>query len=352
MPTQELQFVLVNIKEASDEVWENIIDIQLVSFQEDNPNDPLPPRDLIRKSLGSLDEHPFFTFSVNLLQVGEAIIGYSVTAFPRSDSPEYESQKHMGLLMPFVLPEYRKQGIGRTVLQKAVKDFHEQGLTLIQGDANNDTGRAFAEKFGATVGMEARINRLYTKDIDWDLVQSWCDQCSQANPDVSIEMFEGLPNEADMEAYAKFYTEVVNQVPLEELEGLEMTFTPEKLHEIHKQHQERGDVHIVRITREKDGSISGLTEIYYNPQRPHLISQDLTGVQEQYRGRGLGKWLKTDMLLFIREQYPDAEFISTGNATVNAPMLAINEGLGFKLYKHSTMYKLQVADAMKYLGIE
>lgn len=353
MPVQELQFVKFSPKEASNAVWEKVIDIQLISFKENNPDDPMPPREMLRKRIEMFEENPFFLPEVHLLtQPDETIVAQLVMAFPRPESPEYEQQKHMGLVMPFVLPEHRQQGIGKTLLRKAVTDFHERGLTLIQGDTDSDAGRAFADKFGGSIGLEGRINRLYTKDVDWDLVEGWCNQCSQVNPDVSIEMFEGLPNESDLEVYARLYTEIISQVPFDEIEGMELVFTPERLRKVHEQQQERGDITIVRITREKDGSISGLTEIVYTPERSHRIAQELTGVQEQYRGRGLGKWLKTDMLLFIKEKYPDAEFISTGNATSNAPMLSINEQLGFKLYRHTTMYKLQVEDAMKHLGME
>ena len=55
---------------------------------------------------------------------------------------------------------------------------------------------------------------------------------------------------------------------------------------------------------ESDGKISGITEIGFNPKTPYRLGQGTTGVQEQYRGRGLGKWLKADMLMLIRGKYP------------------------------------------------
>lgn len=352
MSVQTLQYIRFHPATASEDDWEAVIDMQLRSFAESNPDDPVPPRELIHKQLELLEENPFFKPEVYLLrQADSTAVGRLFMGFPRPDSPDYEQQKHMGFTGIYVFPEHRKQGIGRHMLEHAATIFQERGLTLLQGDTDHDSGRAFAERFGSTIGMEARMNRLYMKDIDWELVESWRDECAEANPDVSIETFEGLPDEADIEAYARLYTEVANQQPFEELEGLQMTMTPEKMRKMHEQMRERGDVHITRITREADGSISGLTEISYNPQRPHRIGQELTGVQQQYRGRGLGKWLKADMLLFIREQYPDVEHIATGNADVNAPMLSINERLGFKLYKHATMYKLQLADAMKHLDL-
>jgi len=352
MPVKELEFLRFYPAEADENVWNEAINMSLVSFKENNPDDPAPPPELIRKQLSSLDENPFFIAELYLLKnAEEKLVGNLIMAFPRPDSPEYESQKHMGIMQVFVLPDCRKQGIGRAALEKTVNVFHERGLSLIQGDTTRESGHAFAKRFGGEIAIEGRINRLYMKDVDWDLIERWSDESANANPGVVIETFEGLPDESEVETYAKLLTEIANQQPFEELEGVEMSMTPEKLRKVHEQQQERGDIHITQITRESDGSISGLTEITYNPQRPHIIHQELTGVQEKYRGRSLGKWLKASMLLYIRETYPDAEFINTGNANSNAPMLSINERMGFKLYKHTAFYKLQVNETMKELGL-
>lgn len=352
MPVQELQFTRFYPSEANEQDWDILLNLLQVESKESNPDDPPPPEALHRKQIEAFDDNPFFIPEIYLLrQANDTPVGRLIIAYPRPDTPEYENQKHMGMMMPFILPEYRRQGFGKFLLEKTVKDFDERGITLIQGDTTYDSGRAFAENFGATVAIESRVNRLYMNDVDWQLIESWVTESSQANPDVTIEIFEGLPGEADIEAFARLYTEVMNQQPFEELEGVEMGITPEKLRKIHEQAQDRGDIRVTRITRESDGTISGLTEIVYNSQRPHLARQDLTGVQSQYRGRGLGKWLKADMLLYIRETYPDVEYINTGNANSNAPMLSINERMGFKLYKHSAFYKLQIEEAMKHLGL-
>ncbi|MCK5047090.1 MAG: hypothetical protein KAS22_10960, partial [Candidatus Heimdallarchaeota archaeon] len=102
------------------------------------------------------------------------------------------------------------------------------------------------------------------------------------------------------------------------------------------------------ISREYNGFISGITEIRYSrTDRPERIEQGLTGVLEEYRGRGLGKWLKAEMLMYIENHIPDARFLVTGNADHNAPMNSINERLGFKPYKNETSYKFRLTTAIK-----
>ena len=78
--------------------------------------------------------------------------------------------------------------------------------------------------------------------------------------------------------------------------------------------------------------------------------QFLTGVQENFRGRGLGKWLKAAMLLKLRDEYPDVEVLTTSNATSNEPMLAINQKMGFRMKLESYMFELDVGRVKDYLS--
>jgi GNAT superfamily N-acetyltransferase len=94
------------------------------------------------------------------------------------------------------------------------------------------------------------------------------------------------------------------------------------------------------LTREADGTISGITEVNWAPYRPAFIEQQFTGVRPDARGRGLGKWIKAAMLLHIRDLYPATEWIATGNAGSNAPMLKINRALGFKQHRRGTAYQI------------
>ncbi len=76
---------------------------------------------------------------------------------------------------------------------------------------------------------------------------------------------------------------------------------------------------------------------------PERIMQLLTGVKKEYRGRGVGKWLKADMLLYIRDNFSETKYIQTDNAISNAPMISINDRMGFKLNIAQTMYKFDLA---------
>ena len=113
--------------------------------------------------------------------------------------------------------------------------------------------------------------------------------------------------------------------------------------------EELGRKWLTIITTESDGKISGLTEIMDFPDRPTFIEQRLTGVRQKYRGRSLGKWLKALMLLQIKDEFPKAKIIKTENAATNVPMLAINEQLGFKLFKEGINAQITLENLQQYL---
>ncbi len=94
-----------------------------------------------------------------------------------------------------------------------------------------------------------------------------------------------------------------------------------------------------------------MTEIYFDPREGDRMFQGLTGVRPKFRGRGLGKWLKALMIVYIKENYPKVERIITGNAESNEAMLSINDRMGFKKYKGGEGYKFQTEDLVKRLNL-
>ena len=104
------------------------------------------------------------------------------------------------------------------------------------------------------------------------------------------------------------------------------------------------------VTVESDGKVSGLTEMWYDPKKRTIITQNLTGVPKEYQGKGKGKWLKAAMLIHVKKEYPELEMVETWNATVNAPMIHINENLGFKVHKEVIVAQISTDEIDTYLS--
>ncbi len=100
------------------------------------------------------------------------------------------------------------------------------------------------------------------------------------------------------------------------------------------------------VHRETD-RIVGYSELYWQPERDILMFQGATGVRPEHRGHGLGHWIKAMNLREALRLNPRARYVRTGNADVNAPMLAINHALGFRPYiaQHDWQIDLDKAEA-------
>ena len=166
--------------------------------------------------------------------------------------------------------------------------------------------------------------------------------------DVIMKNYHICPEEI-IEEISKVETILEDEIPSLDDSGEKWkeVYTPEKLREYEERMKKSGTIRYVLYTQEKDRTISGMTEIRYNPNdRPERVGQGLTGVLKEYRGKGLGKWLKAQMLVYIKDNYPEVKFIATGNAEHNAPMMSINNRMGFKAFVEEKSYKFDIKDTL------
>ena len=77
------------------------------------------------------------------------------------------------------------------------------------------------------------------------------------------------------------------------------------------------------------GAPAGYTVVHIPRHRPELAWQWDTVTIAEHRNRGIGRWMKADMVQWLRRAHPDVRSLDTGNAESNAPMLAINVAMGF-----------------------
>jgi len=89
--------------------------------------------------------------------------------------------------------------------------------------------------------------------------------------------------------------------------------------------------------------------VVWNPNRPDVIGQGITGVFPQYRNKGLGRWLKAEMLDKILKERSQAKFVRTGNADMNVPMMKINTELGFRPYIGECIWQVHTDKVAEYL---
>lgn len=336
MTTLDFRIIEFDPDTISEELLYKYFELDDQFSYELDPDDEPYPHDLQKKMIQSKNPESETYRWLVITEKDEQVIGFARVRYVTPVAKNYDSAKNFADMEILVAKTHRGKGIGTKLFSKIFEKVKEHGcITTISVNYVYDIGHKFCEKFMGKVVQEEAEYRAYLSEIDWELLNEWkkAGESIAQKEGITLERFEHCP-EHIIDEYTKIYTETVNQRPLGEVE-IRHRITPDSRKEQEKIWiDERGHKWHTFATKESDGTISGLTEMVYIPEIPYYIEQLLTGVRDQYRGRGLGKWLKAEMVLFIKNQYPEIKFIQTGNADVNDPMLSINERMNFKR-KHS-----------------
>ena len=329
-----------DVTTASREEWNSFHKYRRRRSEEILPGDPLEENAVYEEwAKAALEENEVKTCAVSLQEDPSEIIAWLRMQVIKETSPSYPGNEHFVVVNLNVLKEHRRKGIGISLLKLVYEFAGAQKKRIIIGGTTTKEGRALNQLIGGTEALEMRVYRLNLDDVDWKMVENWHSEGVERSPDASLEFYETIPDDL-LEDYSRKYTEVYNQMPLENLDVGATVYTPERMRKSEEICANTGETWLKAVIREKDGDISGLTDILYHSSKAPLLTQALTGVGQKYRGHGKGKWVKAAMLLKIREIFPDIREISTSIAATNAPMLSINERLGFKL--HLEAYHMQV----------
>ena len=351
VPALGLQIEEYDPRALSEAEWESFFALREQRRRGLFPRDPLPSREKERRYMTGAHELWDIHWWRAYAPEESRFVALGGSWYESNQSPSYEANRHIVYMDLYVDARYRGQGIGRAYLKALVSQARALGKSLIRAEnAETGSGVPFCHKLGGRVVAERHLNRLYVADVDWDLMAQWRRDGARKARGVTLERFRDVPD-GDMEQFCRLYTEVTNQAPAGDLPG-EILVTPEQRRQDEKEIRARGYEWHTLVSREPDGTISGLTEMFYAPAEPWHLEQELTGVRAAYRGRGLGKWLKAEMLGFAAERYPQAKFVNTGNADHNAPMVSINERMGFRSILAQTFFEFTMESLATELGLQ
>jgi mycothiol synthase len=334
----ETRAVEVDATRAGPDFWKRYHAYRRARHRELRPDDPMRPDD--QEEILMKRHNPFeFVYRYEIEREGVMLSWFGARA-NRPDAPGYETNKHLFSAECSVGADHRRHGIGGSWLPVVIELMDRHGCTVLTVGTEEKSGHAFLTWLGAEARLRETESRLRLADVDWKMVRRWITEGREGSPDTRLEIHDGRVPEAIWETYTQQLTTLIRTIPLEQLDHGEILITPAQLREWYAQMDIEHVRHHVMLSREPDGLISGVTELAWLEHGPELIYQMFTGVRPDARGRGIGKWLKAAMLEHAHGLYPDARWISTENASSNAPMLAINKRLGFKLYRSRTEYQI------------
>jgi GNAT superfamily N-acetyltransferase len=272
------------------------------------------------------------------------IIARGAATFWRS-----EDNRHLLNFDIAVLPEWRCRGLAKRLLKliAEVAQHEQRRLLMTSTDSAIPAGEAFMRRLGARAGQAHLTNQLNLAELDRELLGAWQERAP--TDEFELGLWEGPYPEEELDAVVRL-RDVMNTEPRDDLEIEDVKWTKEELRQIEASLAEQKVERWTMYVREKKtGSLAGYTEVFWSPFEPETLYQGDTGVFPEYRGRGLGKWLKAAMLEKVLRDRPQVKRVRTGNANSNAPMLKINHELGFKPYKQWTTWQVELAQVLEYL---
>ncbi len=343
IPSLSRSFSLVEFipKDASENLWTAYFTLSETIFREFNQRGRLPNRESVKRRLST----PNSLYTVKrwmLLDKTESVAASASISYDTELSPDYESSSHICQIQIAVDPACRRKKVATYLLKRMVQTASAMEKDTVRADADNFTGSEFCKYLRGELIHKEFEYRLYLEDVDWLLVDDWCAKGRLRFPQTKITSFQECP-EKDIDEFCRIYTEMINQRPVGDIQG-ELVTTPES-RRIEERNLKRREIEWhTMISREHDGQISAMTDIMYNPQEPYRIHQYFTGVVGRYRRRGLAKRLKAEMLIYIKEKFPDAVYVTTTTAKENQPMRAINKQLGFVSKKTYHMFQWALQD--------
>jgi mycothiol synthase len=212
-----------------------------------------------------------------------------------------------GSVIPRVLPEARRRGVGTALLRELAAHVESLGFDRVGAGVDDPGSLAFAERFGFhEVDRDVEQVRMIGEEEPWPEVPAGVEIVSVAE---RPELFSRIYHELALEAFEDFALHQPIQISLEDWEREWLTW-PEG-----------------SFVALAGGEIVGCAGLLKDDDRPDRAENSLTAVRRDWRRRGLASTLKRTTLAWasdngIRELY-------TWTQRGNEGMRAVNEQLGY-----------------------
>jgi RimJ/RimL family protein N-acetyltransferase len=198
---------------------------------------------------------------------------------------------------------------------------------------------ALARALGGRIAARRRYYTLKVKDVRRTLMDSWVHEAQVKNRDLRLRFFDSVP-EKYLEEYCALFTRFLREMPRGSAVWLPV-IRPERIRKQQRMNKKSDSVSYTSLLLNRKGSIVGHTNVFIRRRKPQIAHQFMTGVSREYRGRGLGRWMKGAMFRKLVRDFPELEEIRTDTNPRNRWMIAINDQMGYRYSYSLTEFKIR-----------
>ncbi|MEV0173392.1 GNAT family N-acetyltransferase [Streptomyces sp. NPDC050803] len=333
MPERIRLTPLHDISATDAAAWHQVV---AASMAHDLPDVPPPGPEQIHAQLTkpTLNSHRLTWLATGSEGSPVGVAGLRLFTSPGRD--------HLAELELHVDPAYRRLGTGSLLLSAVVAVCRaEERRSLIVEAAADSPGEAFCEKrnFRQALALDHLI--LHLDQLDGAAIL----QAAEAeHPGYRLTGWTGTVPDALAAAFATAKN-AMNDMPVGDLDYGTEDWDADRVRAMAQVIADRGDTLLTLAAVHDDGAMAGYTEILLPRGAAPRAQQYDTAVVPAHRGHGLGLWLKTAMVRRLRAEHPGVVEIETDNAEDNVHMLAVNRELGFRSYRRTREFQLDVPAA-------
>jgi GNAT superfamily N-acetyltransferase len=252
---------------------------------------------------------------------------------------------HLADLEVAVLPDRRRQGIGRALHDEALRRIRADGRTSICGEVSVagavDDGDSPAYAFATALGFE-RVHRedhlVLPLPVPDDHLAALRTAVTDRAPGYDVVTWGNRCPDEYAAGYCEMKTQMSNDVPVGEIDYQPIVYTEERLRTEEQRASRSYQLVVAAARRTSDGTFGGYSVLYL-PLGQTYVQQDDTLVMPEHRGHRLGTILKLATLDVVRREHPERVAIHTWTDPGNHAMYRTNLGFGFAVAER--MYEMQ-----------
>ena len=178
--------------------------------------------------------------------------GDRALAYAQTTIKDTEDNRHLAFFWIGVRQDARRQGIGRRLAGLIADVAAEAGRTTLQSDTRQGSGgEAFFDSLGGRNAYLARCSRVYTKELDAELLRGWVERAAERATEYSLVSWESPTPEEHLAGYAAVL-HAMNTAPMQDLDWEDEVFTPELIQGWEAQERATGCGKWVIVARHND----------------------------------------------------------------------------------------------------
>jgi GNAT superfamily N-acetyltransferase len=224
-------------------------------------------------------------------------------------------------------PAYRRTGVGTKLLEAAAERARAGGRRLLTGSIIGDaaTGESAGTAFATAHGFVRKHEELH------QILELPVDSMAAVQRDgyEFVQWRDQIPDEW-LEQMAAALQGASRDIPHGELDQQVQQWTPERVREVEARRLKQGRFCYTTIAVTAEGKLAAYTEMGGTPEIPDRLYQWGTFVWPEHRGKGLGMAVKIPNLRSLQDGLEGSAVLHTWNAPENAPMIRVNDQLGFR----------------------